>query len=197
MMKKVWFVALAAGLAGLMGGASSIAEAQWAPQRAPSAAYGYNYDPLGASREQLAAAAHAMSESSEHVAHFLRATDGLSYLTDDALALARSAEMFHQMVESGAPLPQLVSDFNGMSREFQMLARAVEGAHDVHHGGHFQQDWAELRNSYMTTAQIMQQASTAQPRRFRRRFHAYTYAPAPYYQPAPAHRAGWQVRVGF
>ncbi len=205
-MKKLLVLALAA-LGGIVGASHSVAEAQWYETRAPT----YSTYDNGAWRATLASAAHTLSDEAGHVAHYLRAADGTSHLADNALALSRSAELFHRMVEAGAPLTQLAYEFRDLEREQAYLVRTLGGAHHVHHDSHFNQDWAQLQQAYATAARILQTSAQPSPHHaypsytYPQHGYApqYAYVPQPQYvQPRPPRYRvprgrRWQVRVGF
>jgi hypothetical protein len=163
---KLTFVALA-GLIGTVA-MTNVAEAQWGERRPPPPRT-QTYD---AWRPQLAASAHVMSDEAEHLAYYLRATQGAAHLADDAAALARFAELFHRSVEAGAPSYQLARELQQVGREHDRLVRQLQGAHHVHHDGHFNADFQTLTQAYRATASLLQRMQASYP--------AYEHAPYAY-----------------
>ena len=94
--------------------------------------------------EQVAVAAHRLSESATRLYYVLRNNTGFSHITDDALQLARNAERLHRLVERGTTPQVLDRSMRELQREYVHMRQMLQRAHGAHHARAVVDTWSAV-----------------------------------------------------
>ena len=108
-----------------------------------------DHDTVCPAADEIAEAAHSLSEVADHFHEFIHDVEGYSHLAGHAHQFAAIAEQFHVRIhQEELSCPDIRFGFYQVENSYYGLKRAFRQAHEIHHDAHAQQDFQQVVDAY-------------------------------------------------
>lgn len=98
--------------------------------------------------KEVAKAAHAFAEATEHLHKSIRDVHESSPLVDEVHRLHAAVLHFHKSVEKGSTYNHVIKDFRKIAADYDHFQKALKKDHEVHHDEHVVADAKKVQAAY-------------------------------------------------